>query len=65
MVTNWIQAIKTRCDHYLIFHQGNIYLSWCWNSWIDLYNNIFYVLCEHVRKFEMNPMNMEYPKTFF
>jgi hypothetical protein len=29
-----------------------------------LYNNEFNMLWEHVEKFEMNIMNIKYPKTF-
>ncbi len=29
-----------------------------------LYNNVFNMLWEHVKKFEMNVMNIKYPKHF-
>jgi hypothetical protein len=31
---------------------------------MNFYDNIFYVLWEHLENFEMNLMSMEYPKTF-
>jgi hypothetical protein len=32
---------------------------------VHLYKNVYNILWEHLIKFEMNSMNIEYPKAFF
>jgi hypothetical protein len=59
----WIQRAILGCDNCFIFHWSNGYLSWCWNSWMNLYINILNILWECVTEFEMNLMNMEHPKS--
>jgi hypothetical protein len=59
----WIQGVILGCDNCFIFHWGNGYLSWCWNSWMNLYINILNILWEYVIEFEMILMNMKHPKS--
>jgi hypothetical protein len=48
---------------YFISQNGN--LSWCWNFWIYLYNNIHNKSWEHMNKFQINLATKKYSQKKF
>jgi hypothetical protein len=54
-----------KCNNYLILH----FIKWAKSNQyskclVNVYNNVFNTLWKHLKKFETNLMNIEYPKTF-